>query len=310
MTINPENAPIAIFVYNRPNHVCTLFNSLQKNPEFSDSPVYIFCDGPKDNSSCSEKKAVSKARELVKSIAPPYSVIIERETNLGLADSIITGVTKLCNDYDRVIVMEDDLEVSPGTLKYLNTALKKYKNEEKVMHISAYMYPVENQDELPETFFYQEATCWGWATWTRAWKHFEQDSQKIIEAINKSNLKAKFDKDNTMHFYEMLKKQNKGEIDSWAIRWYGSIFKNKGLALHPAYSFVQNTGNDDSGNNCPSTLKFFHANLNKSENLTYPEQIIENKLAIKLMKKYRKKYFGSRSKLSSRFIKFYKRLIK
>jgi hypothetical protein len=51
------------------------------------------------------------------------------------------------------------------------------------MHIGAYMYPLK-EENLPETFFYRAATSWGWATWDRAWKHFEPDIDLIISRFD------------------------------------------------------------------------------------------------------------------------------
>src|ERR1700744_4097424 len=178
-------APIALFVYNRPEHTRRTISYLQKNLLAEESRLFIFSDGPKTDA---DKSKVEEVRQMAKEVTGFKSLkIIERKENLGLANSIISGVTKLVNEYDKVIVFEDDLISSPYTLQYFNEALTHYAKEEKVMHIGAYMYALPDK-KLPQTFFYRAATSWGWATWARAWKNFEPDINKLMGQFDKSKI--------------------------------------------------------------------------------------------------------------------------
>lgn len=144
-------APIALFVYNRPEHTRRTLKFLKQNLLADESRLFIFSDGAKDGNHLHE---VAEVREIIKSVDGFKSVeVIERKTNLGLADSIIEGVSMLTGKYGKVIVFEDDLITSPYTLQYFNDALNCYQKEDKVMHIGAYMYPIETEG-LPETFFF------------------------------------------------------------------------------------------------------------------------------------------------------------
>ena len=158
-------APIALFVYNRPQHTERTIKFLQQNLLAADSRLYIFSDGAKTQA---DEDKVNEVRSFIKSVEGFKSVkVIESKSNKGLANSIIEGVTQLNQNYGQVIVFEDDLVSSPHTLTYFNEALNRYREEEKVMHIGAYMYHLQEQN-LPESFFYRAATSWGWATWQRA----------------------------------------------------------------------------------------------------------------------------------------------
>lgn len=174
-------APIALFVYNRPEHTRRTIKFLKQNLLAEQSRLFIFSDASKNQSS---QILVEQVREIIKSVDGFLEVqIIERKSNMGLADSIIDGVSRLVKEYGKVIVFEDDLISSSYTLQYFNDALKRYQNEEKVMHIGAYMYAL-NDESLPETFFYRAATSWGWATWDRAWINFEPDIDQLISQFN------------------------------------------------------------------------------------------------------------------------------
>ncbi len=236
-------APIALFVYNRPDHTRRTLSYLQKNILATDSELYIFSDGAKNPA---DEQKVKEVRDLAVQATGFKSVkLIARPQNMGLANSIIDGVTQLVNEFGKVIVFEDDLLSSPHTLEYFNEALTRYMDEEKAMHIGAYMFPLSDKT-LPETFFHRIATSWGWATWDRAWRHFEPNIDKLIAQFDNSKIQA-FSVDGTGNFWKQMVEFKAGKNNSWAIRWYASIFLKGGLALHPAHSLIHNIGHDGTG---------------------------------------------------------------
>ena len=236
-------APIALFVYNRPVHTSMTVDALRKNILANQSDLVIFSDAPK--AGVSENK-VHEVREYIHQIDGFKSLtIIERSANFGLADSIIEGVTKLCNDFGKVIVLEEDLITSPYFLQYMNNALDFYEKEENVVAIDAYMFPINSI--MPETFFLKDPGCWGWATWQRGWALFESNGSILLEQLKGKNLEKVFDYDGAYPYTKMLMDQVKRKNNSWAIRWYASIFLQDKLALHVGKSLVHNIGNDNSG---------------------------------------------------------------
>jgi GT2 family glycosyltransferase len=171
-------APIALFVYNRPQHTLKTIEALKANKLANETKLFIYSDAAKTPE---QEDNVTAVREIVASVTGFKSVsVMKAKTNFGLAQAIIFGVTDLLRQYERVIVFEDDLLSSPYTLKYFNDALKHYETEEKVMHISGYMYPLAGADKLPDTFLYRAAHSWGWATWERAWVNFNPDIDDLL----------------------------------------------------------------------------------------------------------------------------------
>ena len=276
-------AAIAVFVYKRAEHTRRLLHSLLRNPLARQSAIAIYCDGPRNED---EADAVRQARAVVRELAPAQARIVERERNLGLAPSIIAGVTETVGAYGRVIVLEDDLELSPVALDYFNAALERYRDEERVMHVAGYMYPVGAA--LPESFFYREATCYGWATWTRAWRHFEPDGRRILDAVRERGARREFDAGGSIDFTGMLEAQIAGRVDSWAIRWYGSLWLQGGLALHPGHSLVRNTGFDGSGEHSGAT-EAYAVELGSEPVQRFPDAIEEDATALQAMIAYRRR---------------------
>lgn len=247
-----EMAPIALFAYARVEHLRKAVQSLLLNPHSISSPLYVFCDGPANHK---VKRQTEDVRAYVDSIQGFKSVMrVYSDTNLGLAKSIINGVTHVLERYDCVIVMEDDLVVSPHFLTYMNQGLQMYVDEPRVASIHGYCYPVD--ERLPETFFMRGADCWGWGTWKRAWRHFEPDGQALLDRLIASHLIDEFDYGGAYSYSGMLKKQIKGKNSSWAIRWHASCFLQNLLTLYPSVSLVNNIGNDGSGTHSSPTSAF------------------------------------------------------
>lgn len=250
-------APLVLFVYNRPWHTTQTVNSLRANYLADETDLIIFSDGPKR---ASDVKAVNDVRSVIKDITGFRSLeIIESDVNKGLAISIIAGVSRILDKFEQVIVLEDDMVTSPYFLTYMNSALKLYKNDDKVISIHGYVYPVSAA--LPDTFFLKGADCWGWATWRRGWDLFEPNGQRLFCELKQKGLTKAFDFDGSYPYTRMLQKQIGGQNDSWAIRWYASAFLGSKLTLYPGKSLVQNIGNDTSGTHSWNNNRWDHISL-------------------------------------------------
>ncbi|HCC80512.1 MULTISPECIES: glycosyltransferase family 2 protein [unclassified Methylophaga] len=295
-------APIALFVYNRPEHTKKTIEALQKNDLANESNLYIFSDAAKHQEATVQVQAV---REYIASINGFKSVtIINRNCNLGLADSIVDGVTKLCNSDGKAIILEDDIVTSKGFLRFMNNALNLYADDEKVMHISGYMFGIDKPEEIPETFFYRVPSCWGWATWKRAWEDFEPDAANLLDRLNLSKKKYDFDIENTYDYSEMLQMQASGKLNSWAIRWYASVFLNNGLCLHPNKSFTNNIGLDGSGTNCGTSNSYEISDLKEDFSINAKLKLDENQMALQKIKNFNK------SKLPHFYRRFVRKILK
>jgi hypothetical protein len=291
-------APIALFVYNRPQHTERTIKFLQQNELAAESHLYIFSDGAK---TVQEDKNVAAVRKIINKTAGFKSVkVIERKDNAGLANSVIAGVSQLIEEYDQVIVFEDDLITSPHTLPYFNDALNRYREEDQVMQIGAYMYALKNE-KLSQSFFYRAATSWGWATWGRAWKNFEPDIDILLKQFDKKK-RAAFSIDNKMNFWKQMQEFKKGKNNSWAIRWYASIFLKGGLTLNPSQSLVNNIGHDGTGVHS-GINDIYNVIINPKPIVEFPTLIAEDPIAYKAIKSFLIKRKGNMVTRVRRFVK-------
>jgi hypothetical protein len=190
-----------------------------------------------------------------------------------------------------VIVLEDDLITSRYFLKFMNSALEFYKNENRVWHVSGWNYPID-KDNLDDVFLLRLMNCWGWATWADRWRYFEKDADKLVQEFKSKDIK-RFNIDNSQNYFQQIILNKENKIDTWAVFWYASIFKKGALCLNPTQTFVKNIGLDGSGVHCQKDQQYIDKLSDKSL-IDFNIKIEENSIAldkIKLFYKSKKKSF-------------------
>ena len=247
-------APIVVFSYNRPDHLRRTLDALAKNDLAEQSVLYIYCDGAKIDATDEQKQRVAENRKVAHATLGFKEVhVVERDNNIGLKDNIVFAVTEIVNQYGRVITLEDDVVTSVGFLRFMNEALELYVDDEKVMHVSAYMYP--HKCRLPETFFYPVPyPGGGWATWKRAWSHYVDNAIGLYEYW-KDKWDA-FDIVGGDYLSKQLKSNCEGTIRTWFVKWYAVMRRMNALSLYPGRSLANNIGFDENATNCYTTTKF------------------------------------------------------
>lgn len=239
-------APIILFAFSRPEHTRRTLEALAANALADQSDLIVYADAARSER---DAEAVCVVRELIRAAFGFRSVtLIERDVNFGLARNIIEGVSEVLCQHERIIVLEDDMVTSPFFLTYMNEALERYANDNRIISIHGYVYPVAGA--LPEAFFLPGADCWGWATWRRGWVYFNPNGAQLLRELKQRKLEHAFDYGGSYPYTQMLEAQIAGANDSWAIRWYASAFLLGKLTLYPGRSLVHNIGNDASGTHC------------------------------------------------------------
>lgn len=282
-------APVAMFAYSRPEHTQRTLDALAANDLACDTDLIVFQDGPRNEI---DEAACDATAEVVADTKGFRSVrLIRRESNIGLADNIISGVGEVVSQNGKVIVVEDDLVTAPHFLSFMNAALNRYENSPQVWHISGWTYPIET-DGLEDAFFYRVMNCWGWATWADRWSAFDR-SAELRKPFSAAQKKA-FNLDGFHDFHEQIRDNLAERRRTWAIFWYATIFRRGGLCLNPARSLVENIGHDGTGENCGIGIE--QATLcDQGSALTLPDEIRENELALARIKQHLRISFHRRA---------------
>lgn len=262
-------APIGLFIYKRPDHARRAILSLQACDGAESSPIYVFADGPKSDA---EATAVGATRAVARQVLGDRAIFVEQERNRGLANSIIAGTTELCDRHGSAIVVEDDLVVAPSFLRFLNEGLERYREDPRVMQISGHMFDVPAFKRRREALFLPMTTSWGWATWRRAWALFDPFATGWRERL-RNDAEERFNLYGSYDYARMLTQQMNGEIDSWAIRWYYTVFAHDGLVLFPPRTLVSNMGFDRSGAHDRLALPAYQGPLDMRASFDLPTEV-------------------------------------
>ena len=232
--------PICLFVYNRPRETAEVLASLAQCQLAEEHELFIFSDAAKNKSVVAD---VRKVRELIHRTTGFRAVhVMEAERNKGLAKSIIEGVSAVIAEQGRVIVLEDDLILSADFLQYMNDALAAYADDKRIWSISGYSpavpFPADYKDDI---YLTPRASSWGWATWVDRWSVIDWEVQDYAQFARDRQQVIQFNLGGD-DMSRLLALQQRGRINSWAIRWCYAQFLQHTFTIYPKRSKVLNQG--------------------------------------------------------------------
>ncbi len=240
-------APIVVFCYNRPQHLRRTLEALRQNTLATTSDLIVFSDGAKNQASA---VLVQQTREVLAGLAGFKSIeIVAAERNQGLARSVIQGVSQVLQTHESVIVLEDDMLCTPDFLDYMNAALRTYRPRKDIFSVTGFTPPLSlptgYHDDL---YLAPRASSWGWGTWRGRWQQADWEVADFEKIKNDPSWKKRITAGGE-DLWPMLVKQQRGVIDSWAIRWTLAHIRHDAYGLYPTKSKIQNIGTDGSGTN-------------------------------------------------------------
>jgi len=284
-----KDIPIVVFVYNRLEDTIKTFESLKKADSSKDTILYIFSDGPKEDND----KEVAKVRNYISNLYGFKRIILHQsKENKGLAQSIIEGVSKVFEEYDSIIVLEDDLECSSDFITFMKKAIFQYQNDSRIWSISGYTPRIKIPSKYSnDIFLTYRSSSWGWATWKDRWEKIDwtledfESFKKIKKNIKNFNISGS-------DMFKMLELQKLDLIDSWAIRFCYNQFKRNMLTLYPIESKIRNIGIREGGTHSNTNDSRWSVDVSNRE-LLFPKYIeIDNKIIKSFKKKYDLDIFG------------------
>lgn len=286
-----DYAPIVMFVYNRADHFTQTYEALAKCPEAKNSILYIFSDGAKNDNA---KPQVEQVRQTAKGFAEKNDfkqlVLTESPENKGLAKSVINGVTNVIDKYGSVIVVEDDCVPSPYFLRYMNRALRFYKNDKSVGSIAGYTPPITFSESYHLDVFAAYRSCsWGWATWKEIWNKVDWNLTYMRDFYNNPEMIKKLNSFGSDRFVR-LHRNAVSNANSWSVKFGAHHIKNDLLTIYPRYSYISNIGCDETGVHSKSVdAEKMRVDLNKAIPNPTLEKVTINP---EIQKNFKKHYSG------------------
>jgi len=257
-------APILIFSYNRLDELQQTVAHLKRAMLSDQSILYIYSDGPKKES---DVESLEKVREFLKTITGFKKIIYKFSAiNKGLASSIIDGVSEVLENHDSAIILEDDLLVSDNFLVYMNQALNYYEQDQKVLSVCGYTHKLKTKKSKNypyDVYFTKRSSSWGWATWKNKWDGIDWEVKDFKEFSENISARKKFNKWGS-DMYTMLKRQQNGEINSWAIRYTYHQYKHDMYSVFPLISKIKNIGFNENATHTKGKFNRFEVEMDES----------------------------------------------
>jgi hypothetical protein len=281
---------VTYFAYNRPEHFETSLRSAVSELGGKGFHWIICIDGPKLKDSNQKQEKIKKI--CVKYLYDEIFQIKLRPTNLGLCNNVIHGLTETLDEYDYSIVLEDDLELSPGAYDFIMSSINKYDFSE-IYQLSLFSYFSSSKKDC---FLLPVSTSWGWVINKERWMQFVAFISDKFDAGNILKSQTEFDINNSYPFSKMLKMQLLGKRSSWAILFYAFVFVNKGTCLYPPVSFINNNGFDGSGTHGSFGVDGMYIKPGAVKDVLFPDPItLHTENVLKLIESLSKKTFFRRA---------------
>jgi SAM-dependent methyltransferase len=270
-----EFATVVLFVYKRVDCTFRTLSNLKLNREAQHTDLIVFSDGPKNDL---DAKGVQEVRDLLSGVNGFKSVhVVHRPTNFGLAKSFLVGIDEVFQSNTSAIFLEDDNLVSENFLDFMNRSLIEFEENDQVVCISGFSYPLWPRPRKP--YFLLGAETWSMATWKHKWINFERDVNVLISLSEKPATKKKMDKYG-IPFSKLLVIQSKGNADSWGVRWWTSALLKNSYCLYPPRPLCINIGWGAEATHTKerSTVMGTLSDLDKNLHYALPSMVSEPKL--------------------------------
>jgi len=241
----PVEAPVVLVLYNRPAHVRQVFAAIAAaRPR----RLFLVADGPKDHADAEKCQA---ARAEVGRIDWPCEVHRNyAEANLGIHRRLPTGLDWVFESADRAIILEDDCIPSLSFFPFCEQLLERFQNDERVMEIAGGNYQMGRRRTAYSYYFSRYWGVWGWATWRRAWRHFDgemRDWPRLRDAgFLDSVLPRAVERDYWIRCFDALVR---GEVTTWDWQWLFTLWAQHGLSVVPEVNLISNIGYGEEATN-------------------------------------------------------------
>ena len=277
-------APIGLSTYGRLQHLNETVEALQQNTLAAQSELFVFSDAPKPG----DEGRVAAVRSYVHTIRGFKKVhIIERESNDRVANSR-GGLKRLLDRYGKVVFLAEDIVTAPSFLTFMNEALFKYEENDRVFNISGYSPPINiPADYHHDVFFLRRISAWGFGIWKNRFAQLGYMTPEEFElfASNKTKVKE-FVRAGGTDLMLMLKADAYGEIDAGDVKLMYAQFVSDQYSIYPVRSLVQNIGHDGTGVHCGTASKF-DVSMSDKSSFEFPDNVIVDRRIVKANYKFR-----------------------
>ena len=272
----PLMTPVLLMAFNRPENTQIVFDQIRKA---TPPRLYLAVDGPKKGN-LDEADKVQKVREIVEAVDWQCQVkTLFRSENLGCKHAVSGAITWFFQQEEHGIILEDDCLPDLSFFWYCEELLNKYKDDSRIFHIDGTNFTGSVIPFKEDYDFSKYALIWGWATWRRAWKHYNFDLDELTFLEDSKYLRTLFNNKGVGDYWiKCLKLVRECKLDTWDYQWFYTIWINNGLCIRPRINLIKNIGFGPDATHTKKTNKLFKSMVayKISIPLRHPSAIIQN----------------------------------
>ena len=275
--------PVALVIFNRPNTTARVFDEIAK---VKPRRLFVIADGPRpdrdgDAALCAAARSVVERVDWDCELIRNYS-----ESNLGNYQRIPSGITWAFQQTDELIVLEDDCVPHPTFFRFCEELLERYRDDTRVMHIAGNHFQPHTRRSAPHSYtFARWNIAWGWATWRRAWQHFDLGVRRWAELRETTFLADLLNDSRAVKEYRRIFDElhnRPGEVDAWDHAWSFACWSQSGFTLMPSTTLVGNIGFGPDATHFPSSPNDPRGRLSPEAitfPLTHPASVVQDRAA-------------------------------
>lgn len=275
MSRDPRDTPVVLLIYNRPAHTAKVFEALAT---VQPRTLLVVADGPRSDRA-DDTAQVGAARAVIERVDWPCQVLTNyAPVNLGCRRRVASGLTWAFETVEEAIVLEDDCVPHPTFFRFCTKLLDRYRDDERVMTIDGFCALPMHARPPHSYFFSQNVGSWGWASWRRAWRHFDMNMASWPSFRDQGWLRAIADTPQEADFWtSRFDAVHAGLKDSWAFAWRYACWANSGLSARSAVSLVRNIGFGAEATHTRLPHPYAAVTLEGLEELVHPPFVVRDK---------------------------------
>jgi hypothetical protein len=268
----PFHTPILFLIFNRPDTTEKVFEIIRKiKPE----KLFVSADGPRANKP-GENEKCAQTRKIIERVDWDCNVHTNfSDKNLGCKKGVVKGINWFFENVDEGIIIEDDCILDDSFFPFVQNMLERYRNDERIMHIGAANFQDEKKRGEASYYFSKFCHVWGWATWRRAWKHYDVAIKSFAEFKEKETIKNILpDKKMQEHWLRLFQTVYDNKLDTWDFQWVYTVWEQKGMSIIPNVNLVSNIGFGEEATHTTDSAHILSENKSgKVTDLIHPVEI-------------------------------------
>lgn len=278
---NSNIAPVALFIFNRPELTAKVFERVRAARP---TRLLVVADGPRSTRP-DEASLCEATRELVSAPDWPCELLTNfAAENLGCRTRLSSGLDWVFQQCPEAIVLEDDSVPCPSFFTFCSEMLRRYRDDPRIMHISGDNYQNGRHRGSASYFFSNYPLSWGWASWSRAWRYYDVNVSSWPSLSQEGWLKTVLDSPAETRYWEnIFDRLHAGEIDTWDYQWVFTCWRQGGLSILPNENLVTNIGVGPDATHFKGEHSTLGIPARELGELVHPKEVIRDKEADRFM---------------------------